>query len=546
MTMRRGAQGALGVLSLFLISTSSCTALVKLDEHGDVANRCIVDTDCSSINAGSACGPNHTCVPIDGYCATNKECVQRAGAETYFCQKGATPAENKCKALLTATCPTLLAEAGDILNDDVIILGSPWVPSWTPVLHGGQDGINLARKDFHSALGGLPPIPGHKDPRPIVVVACDIPLAHQEQIDDAIDHLVDIGVPAMIGPIRGDWINKAITKGTPKKIAVLTTDSGSSGYQGDTHGRLFTNGVPPGSSTTRALIAQEFEKRLRAAGKTDDVKIAMMTTGLAADQGVADYLFQHLTFNGKSAADNGPLYKEFDYGDTTKDGPGSAQLAGAVADLITFKPDIVILQGAGTEYAIDSIEGANYHPRYAVAATASTGSLASFLDTQPEGITRLLGERPGRPSTDHRLATFINRFNATFPEDQGQYGVGAQNYDLFYYIAYGIAALPPDKPIVGIDIGNAILAHFVQGQAAASTTPASIISTVQKLQTGANVDMDGTGTIGDFKADGTLVYAELTVWCFDPNVNADNRTKDSGLTYRTDDQTKLQGTLTCF
>ncbi len=542
MTTRYGASGLLGMLAFLLATTSSCTAIVKLDSHGDVTNRCVVDLDCSSKNPGSACGPNHTCVPIDGFCATNKECIERAGAETYFCQKGATPAENKCKALLTEACPVLLAEPGDVANDDMIIVGTPWM-TWTPVLHGGQDGVNLARKDFHTALGGLPAIPGHKDPRPIVVVGCDIPLTHQDQINDAVAHLVDIGVPAMIGPLRGDWINVAFTQGTPKGIAIFTTDAGSEGYQGDTRGRLIMNGGP-GNTAARALIAQQEETILRSRGKTGDVKVAMVTTGLAAEQGTADYLHDHITFNGKSAADNGSLYREFDYGDTTVDGPASAQLASAVADLVAFNPDIVMLDGPGAEYAINQID-VSIHPFYAVSALVSTISLATFLDGQPDGIKRLLGERPGRPMTDHRLATFINRFNATFPEDQGQYGLGAQNYDLFYYMAYAMSSLPPDKPLTGQDIGNAVLKHFKQGAAAASTTPASIISTVQKLQTGADVDMDGTGTVGDFLPNGDLVYTEMTVWCFDPNTKADYRTMDSGLTYRTD-KDGLVGNLTCF
>ncbi len=527
---------------LLTLSASSCTAIVKLEDHGDVTNRCIVDLDCSSKNAGSACGPNHTCVPIDGYCATNKECIQRAGSEAYFCQRGAEPKDNACKALLTATCPTLLADPGDTANDDMILLGTPWM-TWTPVLHGGQDGIELARRDFRSALGGLPPIPGHKDPRPIVVVACNVPLSHQDQIHDAIDHLVDIDVKATIGPLSGSWINYAITKGSPKKMAVFTTDSSSPGFQGDTHDLLVTNGNPPGAAL-RALIVPQLEAILRAQGKTGDVKVAMGASGLATDQGSVDLLFQHLVFNGKSALDNGKNYQEFDFGDTRTDGASSATLASAVAAMVAFNPDIVLL-ASSEEFAIDAIE-ASIHPLYSVGPSASTSSLAAFLDTQPNGTKRLLGERPGRPTSDHRLATFINRFNATFPEDQGQYGLGAQNYDLFYYLAYGIASLPPDKPFVGQDIGHAVLTKFVQGATPASTTPASIIGTVQKLQSGATVDMDGTGTIGDFQANGELVYAELTVWCFDPDPNVDSRTKDSGLTFRTDQPGVLQGKLTCF
>ncbi len=543
--MRRlgGARGALAVLALLTVTTSSCTAIVKLDDHGDVTNRCITDLDCSSKNAGSACGPNHTCVAIDGYCATNKQCIERAGSETYFCQKGATPAENKCKALLGGPCTGLMAEPGDVANDDMIVLGLPWM-TWTPVLHSGEDGVNLARKDFHTALGGLPAIPGHTTPRPIVVVVCEIPLSSGEDaaLHAAIDHLVDIKVPATIGPLIPDWIDYAVTKGAVNKMAVLTTDSAAGQFQGDTKGRLLTNGNPD-NTMARPLIVAEHEKILRSLGKTDDVKVALMTTGLAADSSYGDYFYQHLTFNGKSALDNGPNYREFDYGDVN--GPGSPQLASAVADLVAWKPDIVALNGWGNEYAIDAIETAGLHPRYAVSPGESTVSLATFLDGQPDGVKRILGERPGRPTTDHRLAAFINRFAATFPEDQGQYGLGVQNYDLFYYIAYGMASLPADKPIVGEDIGNAILHRFVPGAAAASCTPASIISTVQKLQTGANVDMDGTGTIGDFDSTGNLLYSEMTIWCFDPDTKLDNRTKDSGLTFRTD-KSELQGSLTCF
>lgn len=551
-----GARGWLLALLLVVAPTASCTSVASLSEHGEVAGRCLSNDDCWAHDRSTVCDlPTRRCVKLTGYCSTNEDCIDRNGAETYICQKGATPVDNHCTALLSTECSRILADPGDLKNDDAILVGMPWM-NWAAVLSGGVDGVDLARKTIRDATaGGLPPLPGKKKQRPLVVLACDVPLDHQERYMVAVDHLIDVGVNAMVGPLLESWITYAMNHGTSRQVAVFTPNSPSQGFAGDTTGRFFTNGPPPGGSNVRDLIANVWEKRMRAKGVTRDVKIALMTTGLAADIGVAQYFVQHLTLNEKpaSAPENATNFLEADYGDTSKEGPATPSLASASSQVIAFQPDIVIVQGDGAEYAIDSVEGA-IHPYWVVPTVAGSNSLANFMETQPgepgqtgpsSGLSRVLGERAGRPYGDARVNTFIRTFNGTpeYQDDaQGQYGLGVVTYDFLFYIAYAYVALGA-QPVTGKAIGDTILSRFQPGAQPGGTSSQEINATIQALQAGRNVDMNGTLTIGNFKPDGTLVYVDETVFCFDSNKNATQRMTDSGLTWRSDQPDHLSGTL---
>jgi hypothetical protein len=528
------------------MTTSSCTAAVKLEGHGDPTNRCLADPDCTAKDPGSRCDlVKHACVRIESFCATNAECIQRAGAN-YTCTKTPNPQDNHCTALLSPECSTILADEGDLANDDVLILGLPWPgETWGPAFIGGAKAVDMARKDFKRVSGGLPALPGKKGPRPIAVVECDIPQPDPTKYMPAIDHLVNVGVKAFIGPVMSEWISYGLLHALPQNIAIFSPDSPSQGLQGDTHSLYFTNGTPPGGSTVRSLLVSVHEDILRSEGKTGDVKVAMVASGLAFEAGITKFIHDTLSFNGKSAADNGANYIEADYGDVNAEGgAASPRLAAAVQQIIAFNPDIVVMTGRANELAIKAIEKV-IHPRYALPTVNQTDSLAKFLDTQPNGLKRVLGERSGRVSTDTRVTTFNQRFNGTYPEAKGQAVLAALMYDLFYYVAYAAAGVGA-QPIDGTSLGTTVLNRFRVGGAPVSTSPDKIFATFQALEAGNNVDMDGVASVGVFKPDGTLSYADLVVWCFGSDTSVSPRSKDAGFTYRSDQPSALIGKLTCF
>ena len=542
MIASRVAPWALAILAAVGLPTTACTFLVNHDMA-----QCQTDPDCTDRGTafrGTTCGPRNTCIPLEGYCATNSECISRGGSEAYVCKKTENPSGNRCVGLLSPECPKLLADPGDIANDDAIVLGSMWMPSWSPILRGGENALDLARQDFKRAQGGIPQVGGKA--RPLVVVACDVPIARQETHKNATDHLVEIGVPVMFGPLTSDWLAYALNQTLPKGIVVLFPDSTPSDFTGGTAaGLFFTNGLPTGSIPRFDLLVGVHETLLRAAAKTGDIRVALVTTGLASDVQVARDFFKNVQFNGKSAANNGANYLEVNFGDLSKvSTPGeSVEFARAVTAIQTFKPDIVACPASGCEKLVAELEK-TLHPRYLFSSILANNAVAGIFDKQPDGRQRVLGIRPGRPGNDERVRVFNNRFSATFP-DITEPGLAAQMYDLFYFAAYAASSLG-STPLTGSAIGQAILTRFQSGGKAASTAPDSILGAVQALRSGSNIALDGTQTTGVFQANGTLAILNLTVWCFTESTTVPVRVRDAGLSFQSDLGGGFQGALNCF
>ncbi len=532
---------AVFLLAAVFVPSTACTLFVNSD-----AAQCESDVDCVGRGPafeGTSCGPRKTCIPLEGYCSTNQECIARGGSEAYACKRGQPAALNRCVSLLSPECPKLLADPGDLADDEALIVGSMWMPSWNPILKSGEDGLDLARQDFRRAQGGIPQ--PTKKARPVVVVACDVPIAQQDKHKNATDHLVDIGVPVMFGPLTADWISYALKSTIPKGIVVLSPDALPRDFTaGTADGLFFTNGVPAGYAHSTSLLVNVHEDLLRAGGKTGEIKVALLTTGLASDFQVASDFYKDASFNGKPAKDNGANYLEVAFGDLSQVSTPqqSVDFARAITTLQTFKPDVVACVASGCDKIAVELEK-TLHPRYIFSSINANSAVAQFFDTQPDGRKRVLGTRPGRPENDDRVRVFYNRFKAVYPEAT-EPGLAAQMYDLFYYMAYAASSLGAD-PITGKAVGRAILDRFNAGGKLAKTTPDSILGAVQTLTSGNNLAMDGTQTAGIFTPSGTLAVFELTAWCFSDDTAGITRVRDSGLSFKSD-VAGVRGTLNCF
>jgi len=540
----RFSRRALGIAACLgaVLVPNACSLAVDTN-----AVQCETALDCTSRGSGFAgmtCGPRNVCIPIEGYCFTNQECIDRAGSETFVCQKSAEG--NKCVNLLTRQCSKLLADRGDLTNDDTVVLGSVWMGSWNPTLAAAENGFELARRDFKKAQGGVPPLPGKKT-RPLVVVACDIPINAQDTHKQAIDHLVNnVKVPVILGPLLADWINYAVVQAVPKGIAIMSPDPTYAGFAGlaNINGHYFSNGVPAAAEPrVAALLVGEDEKVIRAAGVTRPLKVVLLSPGDGVATETSRVFFTSVRYNGLSAAENQENYKEIAYGDAGEAANPNSRFSAAMVQVVNYKPDIIACLGAGCGVAAPSLERAGIAPYYILAGESSTNSLAEAFGNNEASRKRVLGMRPGRALTDERVAIWYNRFGATFPELQ-PHPLATGTYDLFYYTAFGIGALG-EQPVTGTGIGQAILNRFKPGGLAVSTIPEDIIKTFNILREGQNVDMSGTMTLGNFDPIGLPLSYIMQVWCIDPNPAKQNRITDSGLQFES--QTgALTGTNRCF
>ncbi len=533
---------SLFLLAAVFVPSTACTVFVNSDSA-----QCQTSAECTDRGPafqGTTCGPRQTCIPLEGYCATNQECIDRAGSETVFCQKSSEG--NKCVSLLTRECGKLLADPGDLANDDAVVLGMVWMGSWNPTLAAAENGFELARRDFKNAQGGVPPLPGKKT-RPIVVLDCDIPIAAPGTHKLAVDHLVnDVKVPVILGPLLADWINYAVVQAVPKGITVMSPDPAYAGLEGlaGIKDHYFSNAVPAAAEPrVAALLVSEEEKLIRASGVARPLKVALLTPGGVATE-FSRVFFTSVRFNGLSAAENSENYKEVLYGDAAESAQPNSRFSTAIVTVANYKPDVVACLGAGCRAATPALEKAGITPYYILSGESASSSLAEGFGGTEATRKRVLGMRPGRALRDERVAVWYNRFGATFPDLQPQ-PLATGTYDLFYYAAFGIGAVG-DKPITGTSVGEAISNRFKPGGRPASTIPEGIIKTFNSLSDDqAVVDMDGTMTTGNFDSSGRLLSYVMQVWCIDRDPTKLNRITDSGLSF--DSETgALSGTNTCF
>ncbi len=524
-----------------LVTPNACSLVVD-----NSATQCSTAADCTGRGAGfegTICSNRNVCIPIEGYCFTNQECIDRAGSETFICRKA--PEGNSCVNLLTRQCGKLLADRGDLANDDAIVLGAVWMGSWNPTLAAAENGFELARRDLKKAQGGVPPLPGKKT-RPIVVVDCDIPINAPETHQQAVDHLVnDVRVPIILGPLLADWINYAINQAVPKGIAVMSPDPTYAGFAGlpGLNGHYFSNGIPAAAEPrVAALLVTKDEERLRSAGTTRPIKVALLTPGDGVATEASRIFFGDVRFNNLSAAANGDNYKEVAYGDAGQAALPNSAFSAAMVTVSNYKPDIIACLGAGCGVAVPVLEK-TIAPQYILSGESSTNALANLMGNDEASRKRVLGLRPGRALTDTGVAIWYNRFAATFPELQPQ-PLATGTYDLFYYAAFGLSGLG-DKPITGTGVGRVILDQFKPGGLAVSTIPEDIIKASNALRSGQNVDVNGTMTLGNFDATGLPLSYVMQVYCIDPDTKKPNRIVDSGLQYESTTKA-MSGINRCF
>src|SRR5262245_24380594 len=109
----RRFEGLLARAAGFALVSLSTACTVFLD-HDPV--QCSTDADCGGVTTASGdptvCSSKHTCVPPEGYCATNVECLERSDpADPSLCRAHA------CVKVKSKECATLAADPDELAND---------------------------------------------------------------------------------------------------------------------------------------------------------------------------------------------------------------------------------------------------------------------------------------------------------------------------------------------------------------------------------------------------------------------------------------------
>ena len=312
-----------------------------------VKTACGADADCSSSIPGATCQSGKCVAPG---CKVNADC---AGEGQYFvCKK------TKCIKLLSDECTTLhttKTNPADAYNDDSAVIFGSILPT-----NGGsdapfgkllEDSIKLAIDDF-GKVNGLPGLTGGAN-RPLVLVGCADGMNEDSALTEkAAQHLVDLGVPAIIGyAFSGNTIKVASDVTIPNNVILFSSSATSNDITNLVDHDLVWRTAPRDDFQAKALAA--YYPDVEAAAKvkypmigtdptTNPMKVAIVNHSDAYGSGLGDALQKILVFNGKPATDpfNANNYKRVDYGMSAS--PNLAK----VTDVVNFAPDVIFLFGA--------------------------------------------------------------------------------------------------------------------------------------------------------------------------------------------------------
>ncbi len=513
MTMRRRSWSSL--FALALLASSGCSSSSSPAQPG-------ADTGAESgADVGADVG-----FEAGGACSVNADCA--AQGDTFVCRKQA------CVNLVSALCPTLYttkpATAKAWLDDSAVVFGSILPAASSPDGAFGkllEDSISLALDDF-GKVSGIPAASGGSR-RPIVVVACnDGP--SEDHADEAAKHLVDLGVPAIIGyPFSGTAVSVAHDVTIPAGV-LLFSPSVTSQVITSLHAtdkglvwRTAPSDVLQARAMTLAYPAIEAAAKARypmiGSGK---IKVAIVNGNDNDATGIADALEAQLTFNGATAvSQTGSSYLHLSYGAST------APDLTKVPTIAAFAPDVVFLLGfnEAPDVIFTAVEKAwttpadGHKPFWILPDAGEVASLWTSDLTADDQRQRVRGTVLGETATSWpNYGKFLASFASVHGADGSADTLGpAGAYDIVYLLAYA-SVMTKTNPLTG---ANLVKYGLTQLQTSPSSQmfaigPSGIDPALTFLQSNASVNLAGVSGALRFDGKGDLTGGDVQIWCVPP------------------------------
>jgi branched-chain amino acid transport system substrate-binding protein len=415
----------------------------------------------------------------------------------------------------------VLARAEDIASDDTIWIGAmfpthgPMVPQFVESFRA----VDLARRDFLEVSGGIPAGKAGASPRPIGVVQCD------DSIDPlrAARHLVDdVGVPAVIGFARSkEVVDLALSVFNPRGVIAFAANTApmlSSIPRPPGEARLVwrVSYTGPMHAAASAPLVHAIEEQLRAShvlGAGEPMRVLFDRAANTAGIGASDAIVSSLRYNDKTVAENGErAFREVPVPDLA-DRDGDTGAARVVAEIVAFRPHVVLDIAAGASMLALAEEswprGERFRPRYIYQGALSYPEFTAAVARDPSLARRLFGIDTAVDTP--AVAKFVLRHNEVFEPKVTALEADDAPYDAFYTLAYLIVALG-DAPVDGASLARAI--PRLKGGAPIDVGPAGIYAAVAALGRGENIDLRGTATSLDFDETTGDAPARFAAFCF--------------------------------
>jgi serine/threonine-protein kinase len=468
-------------------------------------------------------------------CTSSAECVARSGGAAAICRKE----DGACVALATDAC-SVLAEPGDVGNDATVWIGALWPYRMPDPEHYGRrsaNAIDLARRDFAEASGGLPPARPGGPRRPIGVVLCD----DHESPERAAAHLVDdLRVPAVLGfATSKEVLDLATSTFIPKGVmAVVATGAATTirdlpRRPGEP--RLVWRVTIATDAMTwpfAAIVEHVIEPEMRASLRPGEpMRVALLRHDSLVGQTSADSRVRALRFNGKSVAENGDAFLQVTRADYIAGGDFTAANEQTARAIAAFRPHVVVdmppypalLEAVERAWPKD----APIRPRYLTEGTWNDGGEGT-VDWKKNGLAARMYpvDFVAGPAT----LGFALRYNERFTPRITPATALSTPYDAFYLVAYAAAAAG-DQPLTGRSIAAAVPRLLPPGEPI-DVGPTGIYPALLALSAGRRIDLQGTATPLDLDLENGETSGNFALYCLvPPKGDAPLRHVESGVTF---------------
>ncbi|NUP11074.1 MAG: protein kinase [Polyangiaceae bacterium] len=463
---------------------------------------------------------------------TQESCTSAAGGKVSRCSADAT-----CVELENDAC-TIIADEATKADERTVWIGAMFPtrdqdPYMAELGRASRRAMELARRDFMSVSGGLPPKRNGQTARPIGIIACD----DAADAPAAARHLVRAGVSAVVGfRSSKDVISLATHEFIPNDVLVVPALNSSAlistiPYPEGSVRLVYRTAIPTGDAmrALSAFIEGHVEPQMSA--RPGERSLLLLRAHDAVGLALSESALNSLRFNGRSIPENGRLFRELSYDDAD----GSASLERAVTTTLEQTPDIVVFH-AVTDQIIDGFIGPlearwpqdRPRPVYVVPGTLDGAPLGRAITRRPDLSARLFGLTP--LSTTPANLRFTNSYNAAFGEQLAPADAPGAPYDSFYLIAYAAHAAETEAPR-GSDLARAITRLRAPGTPI-EVGPTSILRAFGELERGKSIDLQGTYSRMDFDpttGESPADYAFLCVHAPDGRERVESI--ESGLVY---------------
>jgi serine/threonine-protein kinase len=455
-------------------------------------------------------------------CAGHRACAEALGVPAVCGPSGA------CAALETTGCRTL-AEPGDLGADETIWLGAMFPLTGRAATTYGEASVravDLARRDFVGALGGLPPLGAGTRRRPVAIVACD----DSEDARRAAEHLVErIGVPAVLGFGRSrDVVELTPSYFLPHSVLALAANTASAladlpRFPGGARvvERITTTSRAFAEANARfvgEVLNPLVERRPATRGRAP--RLAIVRPENPSGVSHSAELAARLRWNGRPVIDAGEdvlwLVASESLGGPTP--PEETQRIAAA--IVEHGSDVVLWDGGLFDAMTTAIEqrwrADRARPIYVVDQIWPETTRA-VLRARPDLRARLFAVNT---ATTPALQRFVARYDEVYtPRITADEAVSAP-FDAFYVAAYAIVASGRARP-TGAELAGA-LGRLRTGETV-EVGAGAISATVAALGAGKSVDLEGTATTLDVDPATGDPRVRMTAYCLGPGAGVEPR-----------------------